>query len=78
MLWLATCSDEKDLNIRGKFDQRSAKLLRISALACTDRQDCKTKDQIENYLDYVEFRVLQNVVRFDAGKSKTASIVREA
>ena len=44
------CPDQKDLRIYGDFNTASAQLLNVQFIKCHDRPDCKTPEEITQFL----------------------------
>ena len=54
------CISQEDLEIYGNFDSKKAKMLKVTLKYCQDEVFCRTKDEIDNFMDDKWLIVLKN------------------
>ena len=72
------CTDSKDLMIRGDYNSNSAQMLLVTFNRCHDRSDCKSKEDIDNFIRGKYLVVLSNTVRFDSILLADNAVIKES
>ena len=62
------CAEKEDLVLRGDFNSYQASLFNVQLKKCTDRPDCKSPEEITQFLRDKWLLVLYNHIRFDSRK----------
>ena len=72
------CPDTKDLMIRGDYNSNSAQMLLVTFNRCHDRSDCKSKEDIDEFIRGKYLVVMKNTVRFDSVLLAKNAVVKES
>ena len=72
------CIDSDDMMIKGDYNSNNAQMLLITFNRCHDRQDCKSKEEIDDFIKGKYMVVMSNTVRFDSLLLAQNAIVRES
>ena len=72
------CIDSDDMMIKGDYNSNSAQMLLVTFNRCHDRSDCKTKEDIDEFIRGKYLVVLTNTVRFDSLLLADSAVVRES
>ena len=72
------CPDTKDMMIRGDYNSNSAQMLLVTFNRCHDRDDCKSKEDIDEFIRGKYLVVMKNTVRFDSVLLAKNAVVKES
>ena len=72
------CPDQSVLEVQGGTHSSKGQVILINLLKCTDRDYCKSDDEIMNYFAGSYLYVLSNQIRFDFEKYGKDSIIKES
>ena len=64
--------------IKGDYNSNSAQMLLVTFNRCHDRDDCKSKEDIDEFIRGKYLVVMQNSVRFDSVLLAKNAIVKES
>ena len=64
--------------IKGDYNSATAQMLLVTLNRCHDRDDCKTKEEIDAYIQGKYLVLLSNEIRFDSQLLAEQSIIRES
>ena len=64
--------------IKGDYNSNSAQMLLVTFNRCHDREDCKSKEDIDEFIRGKYLVVMQNSVRFDSVLLAKNAIVKES
>jgi len=68
----------EDLSIYGDFNTASAQQLKVQLKKCTGRPDCKTDEEIIQFMKGKFIMIMLNQVRFDDEKFGSQAIIKES
>ena len=72
------CVPEKDLRISGDWNSNSGKSLYAVFNKCSGSDDCKSEEEIEEFLRGAYVMVLYNQIRFDGSRFHEDAILPES
>ena len=64
--------------IKGDYNSNSAQMLLVTFNRCHDREDCKSKEDIDEFIRGKYLVVMKNTVRFDSVLLAKNAVVKES
>ena len=72
------CPKEEDLAIFGDYDSATALVFNIQFIMCHNRTDCKSREEIMNYLRDTFIMIAYNQIIFEAMEDGTKAVSRKS